>query len=193
MEREQQENTQRNSALGWFGFIVQSLATSVEVFIHKGFGERYCRNQAVAVIPLLMVYALMWSEADITGIGVFLAAYLIACMCVRADVVRRRRRGEDMPHSHYGGRPLIWRWPVLRRLREETVKGIVEPVLVFLTGALISPVSEPLGAYLMLAAVGLLTSVGLAREYQRMRALNIRDALIEQRQIAERVRNGDGR
>lgn len=74
-----------------------------------------------------------------------------------------------------------------------TVKSIIEPAVVFLVGVFMMPVSEPLGSYLMLASSGLLLSVNLLVGYERMRAMDMQDAAIEQRDLAESLRNGRDR
>lgn len=178
---------QFSTFVSWSLFVCQALAVSVEVFLHRSrsFGERYMGLQAGAAILVIFFYPVFWPEHDATPMVGFLFAYLAMCAIVRVCVVTRRR-GSEPQHTHYTGRPRIMR--ITGRLSELTVKRGVEPMLLFLSGVFTLPASEPLGSYLMLAAFGLFVSVNLSLAFERTRALDMRDAYLEQRGVAERFR-----
>ena len=173
--------------LGLVAFVSRTLATSVEVFLHRGFGERFLGRHSAAVILAVFVFAGLHG-GDVRGLLAFLVTYLVACAFVHIGIMRRRRRGE-VEHSFYNGRPFFLSWRIFKKVSEKSAKA-VEPILVFLIGCLFMPVSHALGAYLMVASVGLLVSVGLAETYQRVRQLDLQDALIDQRIVANRLRGG---
>ena len=66
----------------------------------------------------------------------------------------------------------------------------MEPLLVLVAAWLVMPIDEALGSYLATAAVGTAISVGLARAAERKRLMDMRDAYIEQQNLANRFRDG---
>lgn len=101
----------------------------------------------------------------------------------------RSRKGPQ-EHSYYAGYPRLMR--LCGCFKETTVKSCVEPILVFVTGAALCPYNEPLGGYLIFAAFGLFGSVHLAMGYERTRALDMHDAMIDQQNVTERFREMRG-
>jgi hypothetical protein len=166
-------------------FICRVLAVSVEVFLHKGMGERYLGLQAAAVLLLVPVYSLFWPGYDLRPLMLFLPAYLVMCFVARAGIAARLKRGEHC-HSHYTG------WPhgikPGTKCSELTAKRVVEPAIVMMAGFLLRQFNPPLGTYLMFAAAGLLISVSASDAEQRTRSLDINDAVIDQEQVADRFR-----
>jgi hypothetical protein len=174
--------------VSWFAFVCRALAVSVEVFLHRTgtFGERYLGVQSAAAALIIFLYPAFWTGQDFEPLMVFLCAYVFMCACVRAGIVRRRVRGGPQEHSFYTGRPRIMR--VTGRMAESHVKAVVEPILVWIVGGFVTAVSEPLGCFLLFAGCGLLVSVNLSLRYDRLRALDMNDALVDQRRIAEQWR-----
>lgn len=191
-----QEQAQSNldptkAILGAVNFACRSMAATVEVFLHKSrsFGERYLGLQAAAGVLCLFFYTAFWRYGDIRPVLGFLVVYLIALAMARFGVMSRVRGGEQV-HSFYTGAPRIMRW--MGRMSEETVKRLVEPMLVFVIGVFVLQASEPLGTYLMLAGFALFASVNLAAGFDRMRAMDMNDAFLEQRNVAEQFREMRG-
>jgi hypothetical protein len=179
---------QFKAMVGWLTFVSSVLAASVEVFLHRArsFGERYIGLQASAVVAAIPLYTLFWTGCDVMPLMRFLAMFLVFCLFIRLGIIDRRRRGGPQVHTRYAGFPRIC--GILPWLSERSAKMIVEPVLVFVAGVFTMSYSEPLGGYLMLASVGLLFSVRLNANYEHVRALDMLDASIDQRQVAERFR-----
>lgn len=173
------------SFAGWTAFVARSWAVTVEVFLHRRFGERYIGLQAVAAIPLVLLYTLFWNGHDLRPMFVFLAAYLALCLAARIGVALRRRRGPQL-HSYYTGQPRLMR--VLPRLSEFAIKRAVEPALLLVAGALTRAANKPLGTYLMLAAAALVITATLAAECERRQGLDLYDSYVDQRQASERFR-----
>lgn len=173
-------------------FVCRSLAATVEVFLHRSgsFGERYLGLQAAAGILCLFFYTAFWRYADVRPVLGFMVVYLAALALARFGVMTRLRRGGEQVHSFYTGAPRIMRFT--GRLREETVKRIVEPMLVLLIGVLTMPASEPLGTYLMLVSFALFAVCNLAAGFERTRALDMNDAFQDQHNVAERFREMRG-
>ncbi len=180
------------AVLSWIAFAAGVLAVSVEVFLHRSrtFGERYLGMQAAAVMLVVLFYGACWEGHDVSPLLGFLLAYLFMCFVVRIGGLIERRRTGVWEHSLYNGFPRILR--LMPWLGEHRAKLYVEPMLVFLVGVFTMPLNEPLGGYLILASMGLLLSVNLTVGYERTRAMDMNDAAIEQRDLAERFRERRG-
>ncbi len=167
-------------------FICRTWATSLEVFLHRDIGERYLGLQAAAVLLLVPLYLLGWEGYDVRAVVYFLPAYLLMCVVARMGSLARRTRGEQS-HSMYTG------WPRCMGPRskwtELTVKQFVEPGIVFANGWMLRELHEaPLGTYLMIGAVCLFISVSSSTAMERLRAMDLNDAVKEQEFVAERLR-----
>jgi hypothetical protein len=166
------------------------LATSAEVFLRRGFGERYFGLQAAAVLLAVPLYGLLWEGHDLSLLMLFLALYIAAWCTARIGITRRRIAGA-IEHSQYGGWPVLLSARPFRGMSELTAKRLVEPLFVLASGVGVAQVDPPLGSYLMLAAGGMAVSVRLAFGYQRARLVDMRDAFIEQKNLMERFRRGN--
>jgi hypothetical protein len=170
------------SGAGVILLVARALACSVEVFLHKSssFGERYLGAQAAVAALIIFIFPVLGPEQDPEPLLWFLGAYLVMCAAAREGIVARRKRGELGPHSFYTGTPRL-----MGRLAEKTVKGGVEPVVVWVASALLSDLSPLLAGYLAVAGCGLLMSVQLTLAAERKRVLDMHDAYMEQRRTAE--------
>lgn len=182
---------QYRSMGGLLAFICQALEASVAVFLRRNFGRRYFGRQAAAVLLIVPLWSLGWEGHDPRPLWVFLGLYVLGCLWARLATAWRVWRGHDQEHSYYCGTPGVLFWRLFRgRLSEMQAKGTVEPICVFVIGLLLMPQSEPLGAYLMVAAFGVAASTNIARAYEEKRLLDMRDTFLSQRAFAERFRKG---
>jgi len=173
------------TGIGWVTFISRIGAVTVEVFLHSRFGERYIGMEAAAALVLIPVFGLFWPDSDLLPLMQFLGVYLFMCLLARIGMTARRLRG-DREHSRYTGFPHLLR--LFRLLPEEAVKRFVEPFFVMCAGVVSYDFNEPLGGYLMFAAVCLFISTNLDDMWTRTRALDISDAVMEQQVTAQRFR-----
>ncbi len=179
----------RQTIRGGFAFACETLSVSVEPFIRARFGERYFGAQAAAAVLLIFLFPALAGASGGDGLMVFLVAYMLMVAVRRREAIKRKHQG-DVIHSHYSGFPILMRrWP-FHRVREERFKSMWEPALVFLSAVLFIPVSEALGLYLMVAAVGMLATATLREAYWAQRTLDMRDAYFEQKEAVERFRRG---
>jgi len=181
----------RNS-FNWFTLIVNSIACTVQVFIHSRIGERFVGLHGLVGAAIIFLWTLLFPQDDSRPMMWFLVAYLVMCGWTRTTSLYRKLKGR-VGHSRYNGYPRVMRF--CPRLNEIKVKRMLEPLLVFGTGVLCVRWSEPLGAYLMASAVALLLSVEAIEMHQRQRAMDLLDNSIDQQGIAERFRElrGDRR
>lgn len=185
-EQQQQSGLSQSRAfLGWMVFIAGAMSASVEVFLHKSdtFGERYLGIQAAAVLLIVPFCTQFWPGHDVTPLYVFLIAYLSMCLVVRIRGLVARRRGGPRVHTYYSGYPRAMR--LFGRMSERTVKLAIEPLIVLVIGSLTLSVSEPLGAYLLVAGLALSLTVNLSVGYEHRRVLDMHDAAIGQKDIVD--------
>lgn len=195
MFQEQQQQgglSQSRAFLGWMVFIAGAMSASVEVFLHKPatIGERYLGIQAAAVLLIVPFCTLFWPEHDVTPLYLFLIAYLGMCLVIRIRGLLARRRGGPRVHTYYSGYPRAMR--LFGRMSERTVKLAIEPVIVLVIGALTLSVSEPLGAFLLVAGLALSLTVNLSVGYEHRRVLDMHDAAIDQKDIVDEFRDMRG-
>ncbi len=189
MYNQQEQPTQPfqdvRTGLGWLSFISRTAAVTVEVFLHGRFGERYIGLEAASALILIPVFGMFWPGYDLLPLMQFMGMYLVMCLLARISVTARALRG-DREHSRYTGYPHLLRMFPL--LPEEAVKRFVEPIFVICAGAFAIEFSEPLGNYLIFAAVCLFISTNLDDMRTRSCALDLNDAVIEQQVAADRFR-----
>lgn len=176
------------SPLGALAFAARVLEASVVVFTRTRFGERYLGVQALAVLPAVVLFASSQEGFSPDGLFSFLGAWLVAFVIARLGVLDRIRR-DDTEHSYYNGFPILMRLPLIRGISERSAKVALEPVVIFVVGAVLKEESDPaLGNYLMWAAVGTLVSAAITQAQERQRLVDLRDAQLEQRYLAKRFR-----
>lgn len=179
------------SFVGWVVVAARAFSISVEVFLHEpgSFGERAVGlNAGVAMV--LMFLAPLAGGGNVVALLIFMGLFAIACMRVRLAVARRCARGGPQPHSVFTGTPILKRF--IRGVNETTIKCFAEPMLTFLGGCFLMPVSEALGGYVMLAGLGLFISNNLAVGHDRRRAMDMNDAYLDQKSTFEQFRNMRG-
>jgi hypothetical protein len=169
-------------------FLMQTLATSIQVFIRGGFGARYLGLNAAAVLVIVPLFFTFKRVTDFREIGFYLAGYVVMCCLHRHGIKLRLKRG-DVWHSYYDGKPVLKRFFPRLKCSEITFKRWIEPFLVLGAGLLWARGNEPIGTYLMLcgASIACLTHMSQVQDEVRLNDLN--DSVIEQRTLAERFRD----
>jgi hypothetical protein len=173
-------------------FVCRALAAMAEGFLHKTrtFGERYLSFQAASAIAIMFFFTAFWRTEDVRPVFGFMIAYVVALVAAKLSASARARGGGPQLHSMYTGTPRIMRWCL--GLSEETVKCMVEPMLVLAIGAVVLTMNLPLGTLLMLSGFGLFVSVNQTAALDHIRALDLNDALIDQSILAVRCREMRG-
>jgi hypothetical protein len=189
MQQQQRQGTLEDlrTATNWFALICQSMAVSVEVFLHDAFGERYVGGQGLFACLVLLILPIFFPHDDCRPLLWFLLAYLIVCFAIRIETTVRRRRGTLPAHTRYNGWPFLMR--LFPRAKEVTIKRFVEPLLVCAVGMGVIAHNQPLGFYLMAAGFSLAMTNSLYVAQQRVRAMDMNDAVISQSDVAERFRD----
>ncbi|MBX3396697.1 MAG: hypothetical protein KF841_15175 [Phycisphaerae bacterium] len=178
------------NAFGILVFIARAMAVTVEVFLHRAdsFGERYLGLQVIGGMVMIVFWPILCDPGyPPEPLLIFLATFILMCVAVRLRTNRRITRDCPQPHSRYNGTPRLMR--ITGITSEVTVKRVVEPIVMWLTGAFMLSVSPPLGGYLMVTAGSLFITNSLTDGYERRRAVDMHDAYLEQRNVAERFRD----
>lgn len=181
----------RQHPFGLAMFILRVWGVSLEVFLHRGMGDRYLGNQAAAVLLLVPLYASFWKGYDVRPLLYYLVFYVLACWISRWKSARARARGE-LCHSRYSG------WPRFlgpkARVDEITMKRFYEPAMACAIGWTIRySYNVPLGTFVMIGSWCLFSWVGISHAYHEAKARDLNDAAIEQELLAGRFREMRGR
>lgn len=174
--------------------LCQAMSLTLEVFLHRRFGERYIGLQGLIALGVLLGYAALWPEHSLIPLAVFAVLYIVMVVVARVGVFCRRFSGEQPGpgggHSRYTGEPRLKRW--FPRMSELAFKRVIEPALGFMVGLLVCTASPPLGTYLVLASFALMATVNMTLGYDRQRTLDLSDAVIDQRVLARSYRRQRG-
>lgn len=180
------------SFVGGIVFIARSLAVCGEVFLHRAetFGERYLGMQVGGALLLIFVFPMFCEGLDPRPVFWFLLAFMFAVARSRILIARRVKGGGPQEHTYYSGRSYLM--GIFRRWTEARVKCGPEPMLMFLIAVFTMPASEALGRFFLLVALGMFISNNLIAGYERRRAMDLNDTLIDARHSAERLREMRG-
>ena len=177
---QEEQHTLRDS-INWVYLLMRLHATCFYPFLRYGAGaEAYGINAVLALIMMLF-----WASAQGSGgMLLFVGLWLVALVMQRVMTFRRRRT--HIVHSRYMGTS----WPArLIPFTSEQTAAATEPLLCFVVGICIAPVSESLAIFVMLGVVSLLVTYAFQAEADRREIQAMRDAQIEQQWRAERFRN----
>jgi hypothetical protein len=163
----------------------QVIASPVEVMLRKNFGSKYFGVPSAIALFAVPMWALFWPGESPLGLWVLWVLFILMQLRARLESVRMLAKGQFI-HTRYNGWPRLA--SVFKRMPEQKIKAGLEPLLVFVAGVLLMPVSEPLGSYLMVAALSLGFNHSVIESVERAQALEMNDALIEQQAMAERFR-----
>lgn len=182
---QQKESWQETTAqgLGLLYFAANVLATSVAVFIRRGFGKEAIAWNSLAAF--LTLFFLAGAAGDISFFY-FLVAFTFAQICRRVETFRIIRNGHVL-HSQYAGFP-YWAMKVPFVKSEKVARELVEPVFCFITGILLCPVSVNVGGYLVLCGVGFIVRHCIEEEVSRKRIQRMHDARIEHEWYSDQMR-----
>jgi hypothetical protein len=162
-------------------FLALGHTLCLTAIIRSRFGVEALGWPVVAAIVVQMLYALVSpSEAMV----MFFPVWVLFIINRRFCAWHRYRKGHQ-GHSRYMGFPWLAKkfctW-------ESTAKGFVEPVLCLLVGALLMPVSESLGFFVMGGFISMLVVQAIEGEINMRRTRRMRDAWIEQKELSARFK-----
>lgn len=179
-----------SSKFGILVFLAGTFAAPVELFLHRlgSFGERYFGFQFVVAASLIVFWPAFCSpDHDPQPMLAFLFSSVLMYCCARNRTVKRVHKGGPQPHTRYGGTP--WLMLILGRTDEGRVKVLYEPIFVCTVGAFMMNLSPPLGGFLIVSGIGMFVANSISDRFERRRAMDMHDALMEQRRVVHRFRS----
>jgi len=170
------------SGLGLLYFASNVLATSIAVFIRRGFGREALSWNSLFAFLLLLFLAGAEGPAFVLFAGAFTAAQIY-----RRIETFRIIRGGGIVHSQYAGYPYVaMKVPFVKT--EHRAKELIEPLFCFITGLLLCPVSVGIGGYVALCGIGFMVRYGIDDAVARKRIERMQDARIEHEWYSEQTR-----
>ena len=163
--------------------VVRALAVTVEVFLHVRIGARYIGLQALVAIPGIVIFSMFWHGHDVRPLWNFLVVFMLMAFAHRLDAFRRQNLG-SVEHSRYSGYP--WLLAKSKAHLEGPMKQVLEPVLTAVGGVWVTEWNQPLGMYLVVAAIGLFLSNSMNKAWETVQSMDLQDAICDQRQNANR-------
>lgn len=161
---------------------------SVEVFLHRKFGERYLTGGMVVASGLFVhaagcliagVSPFEWRGASL-GTALFLVAFAGFSLGHRYEIGRRNRSGLRW-YSWSDG--VSWRVWGLTPFRQHFVQARLEPAVVLVAGWALLTVDRVLGSYLIATAVILFLKAGRTLQRRKEAWLDYIDKTIESEEL----------
>jgi len=185
----QQQRDDRNDMKGGFNFayfVLHGFATSVTPFTRTHFGREAFGVSSLMALLLIIGFG---SFGNSPAMWVYLLLWLLAVMRQRVTQMQDRKKGLIV-HSRYQGYPWLG-FKLFPRIKDEGNAKGAEAFLVMSVGALLGYCLDPvLGVFLALGGIGSLFIEAFAVEVMKKRLQDMRDAEIEQMDLAERFRDG---
>jgi hypothetical protein len=133
----------------------------------------------------LLLCAKCFSGENVRPLAVFAGLYTVFWLVAVVNVLVRWWRGAARVHSHYNGRPFFC--ATLTNWKEINVKHL-ESFGVILLGYGILHLNRPLGAYLLMSGIVVLVRNYTIASAMRKRAVELHDAVLEQKEVGEEFR-----
>ena len=180
-QNNQQRQFTNSDALGIVFFAANVLATSVAVFLRRGFGR-----EALGWNSLVAFFLLLFLGAADPAFGYFAIAFTFAQVFRRVETFRLLRGGAVL-HSQYAGFP-YWAMKLPFVKSEKAAREAVEPLICLVVGVLLCPLSENIGGYVMLCGVGFIARYCIEELVMRKRVERMHDARIEHEWYSNQMR-----
>lgn len=172
-------------------WLAEIISLPPELLLHYRVGLRFVRVRGPVAALVVVAFSLLFAGEDLRPLYGFLGLYLLRC--VVHGLVWWYRISNKMPlppeTTYFPGYPFLWR---LMPGRPHESARWLEVFLVFAAGVGVCAVNLPLGAYLMVAAIGLGFTLYLRFMAVMNRIWDMHDSTITQRMVAEGFREQSG-
>lgn len=188
MYPQQQQGNDRpsmNDSFNMLTFLVSAHSLCFAVFLRKDFGKEGIGFYGLGAALMILVYG---SLTNCYPMFVFFVAWILAVIAQRLIQFSNWRRGVIL-HSRYNGYPWL-AWKLFPRIKSEGNAKAAEAFLCLAIGGLLTNVSPPLGVFVMSGFLSIMLCEGIKVEFTRKRLQAMRDAEIEQRNLAEQYKSG---
>ena len=184
----QQQQNDKDEMQGAFNFVYVLLnghASCLTPFLRTDFGKENFTYSGLAAFFIIIAYG---SFANSEAMWFFFLLWLLAMLRQRIKGIQNRRIGVVV-HSRYSGYPWL-SWKMFPRIKDETNARGADGLICITVGGLLSYVDPALGWFIGVGGVSLLFVEALTVELTKKRLQAMRDAEIEQRDLAEHYRQG---
>lgn len=137
-----------------FQVLLRVMSVSLEVFLHRNFGERFF-SPIEFIAGSIALYSFMFLGRILFYphvIGLMLFGFLATAMgAYHLYVIQERKKKGIVLHSRYWGDS----WPFLYELgvSQQTIQFYIEPIFCFLVGLVLIGVTPLLGAWIIYASI----------------------------------------
>jgi hypothetical protein len=159
--------------------VVETHAAGFTPFLRRGMGVNYPGAFGLLALVMILLYAAATHDPLVITYFWFWLGMIIVR---RAEAVQLARRGW-VEHSRYNGWP--WFSIKLPFVKTESAAKIADAMVCLIVGAELYQWSEALGRFVMLGCLSLGMQRAIQGQVNSMRLRQMRDAAIEQRQLAE--------
>lgn len=167
--------------------ICRAFSFSIEIFLRKGFGPRYIESNALWSVLLIPCYCMLFEFRRCETMMLFYLCSFVMLFYHRIMRLKWFSRNRGYIHSYYNGRPRLLGKSY--KGCEERFKHRVEPILVIMAGIwLLNCCEEPFTWFVTIAGFCMLIKGTVHSQAQKNEIANLRDAMIEQQLLAERLR-----
>jgi len=155
-------------------------------FLRDGFGSHALGLPAVFAAALIIFIGVVTQSP---GMTIYFLLWLFAVVIQKCRTAGARRNGH-IEHSRYSGWPIVaMRFPFVRR--EYIAKRWIEPLICLAVGRLIYFVSPAVGGFIMAGFISIAVKTGIEGMIWRARGRILRDAQIEQQQLAQMLQESN--
>ena len=172
-------------------FFAKIFSLPSELLLHEDVGERYIGLPGGFAFLLLMFFPVLFQHSNPVPLLVLLFAVVFRCFCHRTKALWNWFKGRPRTgHTKRPGTP--WAMRLLPNWSVQTVYWL-EPFFCILLGIGVAFLSLPLGVYLFLSGLGLLTVIGLRYVAYQTQINDMHDCTLESQVTAEGLRSVQGR
>lgn len=164
---------------------VRAYAMCVLPFVRTGFGSHAFGLDALLAAALIFVSVGFFKATILLG---YLSLWFVVVILQRIASAAQRSSRREYVHSQYQGDSVFGRIP---GISANAARGVLEPMVTFWAGMVLSGYSLPLADFLFGAAGAMLLKAVMELEFDRARVRRMRDAHAEQTYLSRRIRNGD--
>lgn len=194
MQQQQQSQSPGGSIKATAGFLAwaaETVSLPLELLLHDRVGLRFVRVRGGLAALLIVAFSMLFTGQNLLPLFALLFLFLGRCAIHAAIWLHRTRTRAPLPPetTYFPGYPLLWR--LLSRRSQAAVRWF-EVAAVAIAGVLTSMISPPLGAYLVVAAVGLSFTLYLRYMAVMNRIWDMHDATVTQRMVADEFRELSG-
>jgi hypothetical protein len=179
MNRSRNDAKPPGQAVNWPLITSHFISLPLDLVLHnvKTFGVRAVRPRTGGALLIMFLFVAFHPDENVIPLIANMVAVVALSIIAYISAKLRLRRGQEC-NSWYTGRPHLCR--LFPRRRETTIKRL-EPFLALAAGAAIYHFNHPLGSFVIAAAIGIAVRVGVEYRDMQARALDVNDAIINQK------------